>query len=297
LEFSSCATIGALVQAGCRALEDVSGSARLDSELLLAHTLSCTRAGLLARLRDPASSEVASCFAEFIQRRQGGEPLAYIVAAREFWGLSFEVSPDVLVPRPETELLVEEGVRRCRGLPAPRIVDLGTGSGCIAIALAVALSAVPDVVPQIVAVDTSRAALALAQRNAVRHNVSHLITWVESDWCTRREAFCPPYDLVVSNPPYLDRAELTPPELSFEPAAALYAADHGWREVRRVCEQGVGLLAPHGALLCEIGAGKRATLAQQGALGGPGWRVTALGDDSALDRFTVLVLDSKPLSG
>lgn len=291
LEFSSCTTIGSLVQAGCHALGDASGSARLDGELLLAHLLGCTRTGVLARLRDPLPSGVVPRFAALIERRQRGEPLAYLVAAREFWGLSFEVSPDVLVPRPETELLVEEGVRRCRGLSAPRIVDLGTGSGCIAIALAVALSAEPGVAPQIVAVDASSAALAVAQRNAARHNVSHCITWVESDWCARREAFSPPYDLVVSNPPYLDPAEHTPPELSFEPAAALYAADNGWREIHRVCQQGVALLAPHGSLLCEIGAGKRATLAQQGSLGGPGWRVTVLGDDSALDRFTVLVLE------
>jgi release factor glutamine methyltransferase len=223
-----------------------------------------------------------------IERRKTGEPFAYIVGEREFWGLPFEVSPVVLVPRPESELLVETALELCAGLATPRIVDLGTGSGCLVIALLSELLKRPGVVPQAVAVDISADALVVAERNAVRHGVREHITFVQSDWFDRSDAFKPPYDLVLANPPYIDPQDQVPVELSYEPRSALFADEGGLREVRRICAQTATMVAPGGVLLCEVGAGKRAALMKANNWFDPQWQVSLLGDDDSMDRFTVL---------
>jgi release factor glutamine methyltransferase len=285
---SSSTTIGEAVRDAERALAISSGSARLDSELLMAHALSGSRTDVIVRLNERCPTEVHRRFDEMVERRKAGEPFAYIVGEREFWGLPFEVSPAVLVPRPESELLIEAALEQCASLPAPRIVDLGTGSGCLLIALLSELSKKADVTPRAVAVDISVDALAVAERNAERHGVREYITFVQSDWFGRSEAFHPPYDLVLANPPYIDPQEQVPIELAYEPRSALFAEEGGLREVRRICTQTATMVAPSGVLLCEVGAGKRAALAKANDWLNPEWQVSLLGDDAAMDRFTVL---------
>ncbi len=285
---SSNTTIGEAVRDAERALAGSSGSARLDSELLMAHALEGSRTDVIVRLNDRCPVEVQRRFQEMIERRKTGEPFAYIVGEREFWGLPFEVSPVVLVPRPESELLVETALELCAGLATPRIVDLGTGSGCLVIALLSELLKRPGVVPQAVAVDISADALVVAERNAVRHGVREHITFVQSDWFDRSDAFKPPYDLVLANPPYIDPQDQVPVELSYEPRSALFADEGGLREVRRICAQTATMVAPGGVLLCEVGAGKRAALMKANNWFDPQWQVSLLGDDDSMDRFTVL---------
>jgi release factor glutamine methyltransferase len=254
----------------------------------MAHALGGSRTDAIVRMRERCPVDVQQRFEEMVRRRAAGEPCAYIVGEREFWGLQFEVSPAVLVPRPESELLVEKALELCASLSTPRIVDLGTGSGCLIIALLSELVKKPGVVPTAVAVDISAEALAVAERNAERHGVRKYITFVQSDWFGRAEAFEPPYDVVLANPPYIDPQEQVPVELSFEPCGALFAEEEGLREVRRVCSQTARVVVPGGVLLCEVGAGKRAALREGYGLFNPAWQVSFLGDEAAADRFTVL---------
>jgi release factor glutamine methyltransferase len=285
---SSKVTIGEAVRVAERVLSASSGSARLDAELLMAHALGGSRTDVIVRLRDSCSQEVRSRFEGMIERRKAGEPFAYIVGEREFWGLRFEVSPAVLVPRPESELLVEEALAVCAPLATPRIVDLGTGSGCLIISLVSELLKRPGVVPVAVAVEISAEALAVAERNAERHGVRKFITFVQSDWFGRSEVFSPPYDLVLANPPYIDPHERVPVELSFEPQGALFAQDGGLREVRTICSQTATKVVPGGVLLCEVGAGKRVMLSREVGLFQSTWDVSLLGDGSSADRFTIV---------
>jgi release factor glutamine methyltransferase len=277
--------LGDLVCEGEATLAHTSNSPRLDSELLAAHALGMSRTRLLVSLRDVAPESVCDVFRAYVARRADGEPIAYILGEKEFWGLDFKVSPDVLVPRPETELVVEEGLRVLKDTLAPKLLDLGTGSGCIAISLVKTLASqgkrvVCD------AIDTSDAALAVARRNAAYNEVTERIRFSQSSWFSNTAAFSPPYDLIVANPPYIDPAENTPVELSFEPRSALYSEDGGLKDTKEIIEQGVPLLAPGGVLLCEVGAGKRVLLEQYFAQ--RSYAYTLLGDDSSQDRFTVI---------
>lgn len=277
--------IGDLVQEGEAALAATSSSARLDSELLVAHALGMSRSRLLVSLRDSAPEELCTLVRTYLARRAAGEPVAYIIGTKEFWGLDFKVSPDVLVPRPETELLVEEGLRVLSSCTAPRILDLGTGSGCIAISLVRELQS-QGKYPLCDAIDCSEAALRVAQANAALNNVAGQIRFSQSHWFSNPEAFSAPYDLIVSNPPYIDPAERTPVELCFEPQGALYSDERGLHDTKEIIEKGMPLLSSGGVLLCEVGAGKRALLAEYFA-NNP-YRFELLGDDSPQDRFTVV---------
>ncbi len=266
-----------------------SESARLDAEVLCAHALGITRSALLARLPDALTSEVVTRFDELVARREKGEPVAYILGTKEFWGLDFEVCPDVLIPRPESELLVQEALAFCAGLSAAKIVDLGTGSGCLAITVVHELLK-QGKKPHCVAVDVSEGALNIAQRNAAAHGVTEPITFFKSDWFAERERFFPPYDLIIANPPYVDRAENTPRELAYEPSGALFSDEGGLRDSKIIIEQALSMLRPGGCLLVEVGGRKRAALAawlNDRAL--PcSWQF--LGDERACDSFTVVRL-------
>jgi release factor glutamine methyltransferase len=184
-------------------------------------------------------------FASLAARRAGGEPVAYLVGRREFFGRDFEVSPAVLIPRPETELLVETALAKCRRW-SRRILDLGTGSGCIAISLALELP-----LAQVTAVDASAPALAVARRNADRHSAR--LRFVQSDWfdALGEEAF----DLIVANPPYVAAADphLAAGDLRHEPAAALASGTDGLDALRRIIADAPAHLAPGGQLWLEHG--------------------------------------------
>jgi release factor glutamine methyltransferase len=237
----------ALMQAGI-APDD----AALDAEVLARHVLECDRATLLTRARDPLPSAFDRLFQQLLARRLAREPIAYIVGHREFWGLEFEVTPAVLIPRPETELIVEEALR---SLPArdaaARIVEVGAGSGCLAVALAVEFPAA-----HVTATDISHDALAIARRNAERHRVADRIEFLETDLLGHAPD---PFDAILSNPPYVPRpdgASLQPEVRDYEPAAALFSGDDGLDAIRRLVPASALRLNPDGLLLFEFGFGQ-----------------------------------------
>ena len=228
--------------------------ARLETEVLLCHALGLTREALFARLREPIPAQARSDFEKLLRRRLAHEPTAYIVGRREFYGLALACTPAALIPRPETELLVEYGIdwlrQRERQQPArPAILDVGTGSGAIAVALAVHL-------PQarIVATDTSRPALALARRNAEAHEVASRIAFVQGELLAPlRQRF----DLILANLPYVPTRlyEKLPPEIrEHEPEAALHVGRRGTASLEALLASASGgpaLLGPNGLLLAE----------------------------------------------
>ncbi|MDX2168407.1 MAG: peptide chain release factor N(5)-glutamine methyltransferase [Deltaproteobacteria bacterium] len=235
-------------------------SARLDAELLLADALGLDRSRLFARLRDAVPEPAAQRFAALIERRRRREPLAYLTGGQEFWSLRFAVTPAVLIPRPETELLVELALAL---RPRPeRILDVGTGSGCIAVALARELPAA-----QLTAVDLSPDALAVARQNAAAHGVIARIGFVHGDVYAALPADAD-FDLIVSNPPYLAPADAASPETACEPRAALFAGADGLDVVRRLLAGAVARLRPGGHIMIEIGQGQAdAVLALASAAG------------------------------
>ncbi len=215
-----------------------------DARRLLAWSIGIGMGSLAARLTDPVSSEARLAFDAAIDRRAARVPLSHVTGTRAFFGRNFEVTPDVLDPRPDTELLVEVALSG----PFERFLDLGTGSGAIAISLAAERPRSHGV-----ATDISGEALLVAARNAATLDVADRLEFVRADWLSGVDG---QYDLVVSNPPYVALAELAglAPELSYEPRAALTDEGDGLSAYRAICA-GVGArLAPGGRLLVEIGA-------------------------------------------
>lgn len=243
----SAATFSELLTDAARRLAAISETPRLDAEVLLAAALERPRSYLHAwpeRMPEPKQS---ARFTAWLERRSTGEPIAYLLGRREFWSLELEVSPDTLIPRPETELLVELALAR---LPVDRpvaIVDLGTGSGAIALALAVERP-----LARIVATDRSPAALTVAQRNARRLDIRH-VEFREGDWCAPlgNERF----DLIAANPPYVAAADprWRQGELRFEPPGALVSGADGLDALRAIIAQAPDVLKPGGWLLLEHG--------------------------------------------
>lgn len=217
-----------------------------EASLLLAQATGQSKAWLIAHDGDELPPEIASRFEGWLARRELGEPVAYILGWREFYGHRFAVAPGVLIPRPETELLVEQGLTAIEKQPQPRILDLGTGSGCIAISLALAR---PDA--EVWAVDRSHVALELAERNAAALGAK--VRFIESNWLSDVPAQV--FDLIVSNPPYIapDDPHLSQGDLRFEPTTALAAPDAGLADLHRIVAAALGRLAPGGWLLCEHG--------------------------------------------
>ncbi len=228
-------------------LAEVSTSPRLDAELLLAAALGRPRSHLHAWPERVLEPEPAARFNAWLDRRRMGEPVAYLLGRREFWLLELEVTPDTLIPRPETELLVELALER---LPANRpvtVADLGTGSGAIALALAVER-------PQarIVATDQSPAALTVARRNAQRLNIAQ-IEFRQGNWCAPLVGEC--FELIIANPPYVATADpcWRESELRFEPAAALISGEEGLDALQMIIAAAPDYLQPGGWLLLEHG--------------------------------------------
>jgi release factor glutamine methyltransferase len=198
-------------------------SPRLDAELLAAHALGVSRIDIYLQFDRPLDDAELSAIRELVRRRGSGEPIAYITSEREFYGRPFRVSPAVLIPRPETETLVERALVAARAAgPGARIADLGTGSGCVALTLAAEL---PEVT--VVATDVSEDALAVAAENAERLGLSGRVTLHHASWA---EGLQGPLDVVVSNPPYItlaEMAELDPGVRDHEPEIALTAGEDG----------------------------------------------------------------------
>ncbi len=224
-------------------------SARFEAELLLAHALGISRAGVLARLADPLDAQNAARFAAMVARRAQGEPVAYILGRKEFYGLDLVVDRRVLIPRPETELLVELALKALKQIPHPTpvVADVGTGSG--AIALAVAYNA-PSA--RVIATDISRDAIIVAKLNAKRLNLEERVEFVTTDLL---EAVQEPIDVVVANPPYIPitRYEQLPREIRhFEPRVALVGGLEGLSVITRLLQQLEAHTTRAGMILIEI---------------------------------------------
>lgn len=220
---------------------------RLEAELLLVHALGKPRSWLIAHADDELDSAHAAAFDALVKRRAGGEPVAYITGRRGFWSLDLEVTPATLIPRPETELLVELALDRLPATGATRVADLGTGSGAIALAIARESPAA-----QVLATDASADALAVAQRNAIAQRIAN-VAFAHGDWLSPLgdQAF----DVIVSNPPYIeaDDPHLGRGDLRFEPMSALASGADGLDDIRRIVADSRAHLKPGGWLLMEHG--------------------------------------------
>ena len=275
---SESATVGGLL---ARARERLAGfdSARLDAEVLLCHVLDRPRAWLFAHGDDAVDEAFRAQFEALLQRRIGGEPVAYLVGFREFWSLPLEVTPDVLIPRPETEQLVEAALARLQADRPARVADLGTGSGAIAVAIAHERP-----LCEVHATELDAAALAVARRNgadlAGGRVVFHRGSWLEP--------LAGRFDVIVSNPPYIAAGDphLSAGDCRFEPAAALTPGGDGLAAIREIALEALEYLEPEGWLLLEHGyeqgTAVRAILEEHGYR-----RIETLEDLAGIDRLTL----------
>ncbi len=225
--------------------------AAVDVDVYACTILGWDRAQLLAARQEPVPRALEPRFSDWLARREQREPTAYIIGTREFWGLDFAVSPAVLIPRPESELIVEEAIGILRALPRARLADIGTGSGNLAVSIAHACAAI-----EVVATDISGDALAVAVENARRHGVLGRVTFHETSYL---DGVAGPFDVIVANPPYVkdeDRLGLSRQVEAFEPHVALVGGADGLRDVTGVLDTAVGSLDAGGCLIFEFGLGQ-----------------------------------------
>jgi release factor glutamine methyltransferase len=235
-------------------------NARLDAEVLLCHALGRDRAWVLIHMQDQLDDQGLRIFEKSIDRRSVREPLQYITGSQEFWGLPFKVTPDVLIPRPETEFVVEAALKNITGHPAPVIIDLCTGSGCIVISLAKELAKA-----RFFATDRSDRALHIAQENARQNGVADRIRFLEGDLFGPVEEMDlrGRIDCIVTNPPYVRSDELVtlqPEVRDFEPEMALIAGPDGTEIAERILQEAPEYLKTGGLLIMEMGIGQAAAL-------------------------------------
>ncbi len=267
------------LSAAARKLQARTDSPKLESEVLLAHVLGVDRAALLARPEQTIPVAALARFEALSARRAGGEPLAYLTGTREFWSLELEVNSDVLIPRPETERLVEAALERVAPGSACRILDLGTGSGAIALAVG---SERPHSTNS--ATDASRRALSVAKRNLARTAAKN-VRLLACDWF---EAFrAPAFDLILANPPYVADTDpyLTRGDLPHEPRQALTAGPDGLAAIRVIVAGARARLKPRGMLLLEHGFEQGAAVRALMKAAGFG-RIFTLEDYAGLDRVS-----------
>jgi release factor glutamine methyltransferase len=244
------ATAASLIDDACTRIADTRGldkrEARLEARVLAAHAWQVSHAWLIAHDTDPLSNAKVTAFETLLNRRMAGEPIAYLTGTREFYGRPFRVSPDVLIPRPDTELLVELALARMPAGQAVDVLDLGTGSGCIAITLALERP-----LTRLTAVDRSAAALAIARKNA--EDLGAHVEFLASDWFAALTG--QDFDLIVSNPPYIAATDphLSRGDVRFEPLSALAAGLDGLDDLRRLIAEASAHLKPGGTLLLEHG--------------------------------------------
>jgi release factor glutamine methyltransferase len=248
---SSGRTVGVLLQHHGKRLEAAlkldSKSARIEVQCLLQAVLQVNRAYLLTHPEQPLNADQHARYMALFERRLEGEPIAYLLGEREFYGLKFRVSPATLIPRPETELLVELALQRIPQHVAFRVLDLGTGSGATALSIAHARSNA-----EVVAVDASAAALEVAQFNTQQIGLGN-VRLLRSDWFSALHG--ERFDMIVSNPPYIaaDDAHLAQGDVRFEPSSALVSGTDGLDDIRRICAQAKAHLKSKGWLLFEHG--------------------------------------------
>jgi release factor glutamine methyltransferase len=291
---SQTATVGEAIRAARQRFQAVGiETPRLDAEVLLGHVLNVDRAWLMAHPEATLTSEQAAHFERLVQAREARRPVAYLIGQREFYGLTFAVDERVLIPRPETELLVERAIELVRAWHDrharwPHVVDIGTGSGAIVVSLAVALPALSD----LNAVDISSEALVVAQANASRHGVADHIRFWRGDLLTPLDA---PVDMVVANLPYIeaDAIPMLAPEVQQEPQGALDGGPDGLDPFRRLFAQVPTCVTPGGVLLLEIGEGQAKALTVLAHRLRPE-RVVVHPDLAGLDRILEIQLRDTP---
>jgi len=231
------------------------GEYMFEAELLMAEALGMNRAGVIARLKDTPDADAVDRFHKLVARRAGREPLQYITGRQEFYGHTFHVAPGVLVPRPETEIIVEVGIAFIKETGGRTAADIGTGSGCIAISLAAGL---PEAV--IYAIDSSDAALKIAAENAGQNGVAGRVRFLRGDLFgpLAEAGLTGGLDLIVSNPPYIPSVDIQglQAEVGFEPLQALDGGQDGLDIVREIIRQAPEYLKPGGGLLIETGFGQ-----------------------------------------
>jgi len=258
-------------------------SARLDAEVLLAYALEMQRVGLYIDLDRPLDEVERGRYRALVSRRLKREPVAYLVGEREFWSRPFAVDARVLVPRPDTETLVEHALIFLRERTAPRVLDVGTGSGAIAVTLAAER---PDA--RVVATDISIEALEVAAVNSARHQVE--VELHAGDLLAALPAAEPPFDLIAANLPYVafaDRESLAP-ELLREPEAALFAKDGGLALLKRlILEAPDHLIRPGGGLMLEVGLGQARAVSQLLQHAGISDQITVIRDLAGIERVVM----------
>jgi release factor glutamine methyltransferase len=239
-------TIESALADAANRLAGSSDSPRLDAETLLACVLDAPRSHLFAHPEEQLAGKVSKEFEAAITRRSAGEPAAYITGSKEFWSLQLKVTTDTLIPRPETELLVEQALLRIPEDQDIRLLDLGTGSGAIAIAIASERTR-----SKIDAIDSNRDALTVAKENAAQNSLTN-VSFLHGDWIEPVQDEC--FDVIVSNPPYVRDDDPVLDDLRFEPQSALTAGPDGLDAVRRIANDAKSVMATSGTLLLEHGA-------------------------------------------
>ena len=247
-------TVAESIYQAARSLASHSDSPRLDAELLLGKILGLSRAGLIARSNERVSGEYQKSFAGLIEERRRGTPVAYLTGTREFWSLALRVTPAVLVPRPETEILVDLALQRLPEDQESTVLDLGTGSGAIALAIAAERP-----LSKVTGIDVSAAALEVARQNAQDLRLTR-IEWRLGSW------FAPVhgqrFNMIVANPPYIAAADPALEKLTAEPAIALCDGPTGLEALSAIAAGAAAHLRPHGWLLLEHGSGQGADVAR-----------------------------------
>ena len=252
----------------------------LESELLLGQALKLSRVQLYMDFDIKLSPEQETIFWGLVKRRLKGEPTAYVSGHREFYGLDFYTDPNVLIPRPETELLVEKTISLAGSYSSPIIADIGTGCGAIAISLALKLPRA-----KIYATDISASALAVAQANCLKHGVTSRISLLQGNML---EPLPQPVDLIESNPPYVKEKEIG--SGNFEPALALNGGIDGLDSIRQLCHQVGGKLCPGGYLLLEMGQGQKRSVTSLLSRLFPLVEIEISPDLSGIDRVVSAIL-------
>lgn len=248
-------TVGDALRYGANYLQGVD-TAQLDARVLLKAALGADEADLIVRANENIGDADAARYVAFLERRRGDEPTAYITGVKEFWSLEFVVTPDVLIPRNDSECLIEAAVKRRRSDESLRILDLGVGSGCLLCAL---LSEFPN--SEGVGVDRSEGALALAAMNSRRLGLANRTTFLKGDWFGPADGL---FDAIIANPPYIpdsDRENLARGVADFEPCEALFGGVDGLQPYRRILADAASYLAPDGLILMECGVDQTERLA------------------------------------
>ena len=279
-----------LLRAGAARLREADVEApRLCAEMLMAHLLGSDRAALCRGSKDKLSMDEAARYEELLARRAAREPVQHIVGHTEFWSLNILCDPAALIPRPETEVVIETALGVLKNSAAPAIADIGTGAGCIAIALATELPGA-----RLYASDISRNALELAARNLAAHGLTRRVQLFEGDMAEPflSQGLAGRLDAVVCNPPYVaesDKPALQPEVREYEPEAALYGGRDGLRVIARLLAQAGPLLKPAGYLIIEIAQGQAPAVRDLAEKSAGGWRVIrTIADSASIERVLLI---------